>query len=262
MDTRLANHTVLVTGASGGIGRAISELLVAEGANLVAHYHGNRESAEELSSQHPERVLPLRADLRVLDDVAAMFRAATNRFGRVDGVVANAGVWPADDRPIDHLPLERWRDTMASDVESVYLTCNGFFAHLREQPRHAASLVIIGSTAAIFGEEGHSDYAAAKAAITFGLTRTLKNEIVRVTPQGRVNAVCPGWTATPMSDDSIADAEARRRVYATMPLAKIATPMDIAPIVVFLLSPHLAGHISGEVITVAGGMEGRLLRQP
>ena len=261
MDTRLANHTILVTGASGGIGRAISELLLEEGANVIAHYHSNRASAEQLAALQPKHTLAVHADLRDAKQVDSMFAAAIKRFKRIDAIVANAGIWPPEDLPIDQLPLERWKNTIESDLTSVYLSCASFFAHLRAQPREFAAIVIIGSTAAIFGEEGHSDYAAAKAAITFGLTRTLKNEIVRLAPHGRVNAVCPGWTATPMSDDSIEDAEAKQRVFATMPLAKIATPDDVASMVVFLLSPHLAGHISGQVITIAGGMEGRLLHQ-
>jgi 3-oxoacyl-[acyl-carrier protein] reductase len=151
---------------------------------------------------------------------------------------------------------------MDADLTSVYFTCSRFFAHLRAMPRDHASVVIVGSTAAIFGEEGHSDYAAAKAAITFGMTRTLKNEIVRLAKFGRVNAVCPGWTATPMSDAEIENEAQQRQVLATMPLAKIATSCDIANLIVFLCSPSLAGHVSGQVITVAGGMEGRLLHQP
>jgi 3-oxoacyl-[acyl-carrier protein] reductase len=241
MDTQLTNHTVLVTGASGGIGSAICALLLEEGANVIAHFHTNRASAEALAAQHPNQVLVVQADLRDAKQVEAMYAAAIDRFGRIDAVVANAGVWPAEHQSIDQLPIERWRDTMESDLSSVYYTCSNFFAHLRTMPREHASVVIIGSTAALFGEEGHSDYAAAKSAITFGLTRTLKNEIVRLARHGRVNAVCPGWTATPMSDETIEDEAARRRVFATMPVAKIATPADVANIIVFLLSPHLAG---------------------
>jgi len=262
MDTLLRGQTILVTGASGGIGSAICELLLEEGANVVAHAHANRLGVEALERQAPQRVLAVQADLRDAEQTEGMFSSAIERFSRIDSIVANAGVWPTEHAAIDELPLERWRDTMSSDLDSVAFTCARFFAHLRSQPRDEASVVIIGSTAAVFGEEGHSDYAAAKAAITFGLTRTLKNEIVRLAKFGRVNAVCPGWTATPMSDAQIENDAQQRKVFATMPLAKIATPRDIANLVVFLCSSNLAGHISGQVVTVAGGMEGRMLHQP
>jgi len=122
-------------------------------------------------------------------------------------------------------------------------------------------LTIIGSSAAVFGEENHSDYAAAKAAITYGLTRSLKNEIVRIAPKGRVNAVCPGWTQTPMAKAGLTDEVAVNRAMQTRAIPKVAQPEDVAPLVVFLASDTLAGQITGQIITVAGGMEGRVLHK-
>jgi len=262
MDSKLSGQTVLVTGASGGIGRATSELLLDEGAHVVVHYHANRTSADEIVRRAPDRALAVQADLRDAKQVEAMYAVAIKRFGTIDSIVANAGIWPKAYETVDQIELDRWRNTMDSDLTSVFFTCKQFFAHVRSAPREHASVVIIGSTAAIFGEEGHSDYSAAKAGITFGLTRSLKNEIIRIAKFGRVNAVCPGWTVTPMSEAEIEDEQQKRKVFATMPLAKLGTPEDCANIIVFLLSPHLAGHLSGQIITVAGGMEGRLLHQP
>jgi NAD(P)-dependent dehydrogenase (short-subunit alcohol dehydrogenase family) len=126
-------------------------------------------------------------------------------------------------------------------------------------PRESASIILVGSTAAIFGEADHADYSAAKAAMTYGLTRTLKNEIVRLAPRGRVNCVCPGWTDTPMAAEHLSDPELFQRVTATRPIRDIARPEDIAWPIVFLASDALAGHLSGTILPVAGGMEGRLL---
>ncbi len=120
------------------------------------------------------------------------------------------------------------------------------------------NLVLVGSTAGQFGEAGHADYAAAKSAIQVGLLLSLKNEIVRVALNGRVNAVAPGWTYSPMTS-GVLDQDVVDRVTRTMALRKVATADDIARAVVTLASDKLSGHITGEVVTVAGGMEGRTI---
>jgi 3-oxoacyl-[acyl-carrier protein] reductase len=120
----------------------------------------------------------------------------------------------------------------------------------------------------VFGEAGHADYAAAKSAMAFGLTRSLKNELARLAPHtrdycgGRINCVCPGWTVVPRSAAKLRDPKIIRQVTATMALSKIARPGDIASAVVFLSSDALAGHITGQTLVIAGGMEGRTLWQP
>ena len=119
-------------------------------------------------------------------------------------------------------------------------------------------MVLVGSTAGLFGEAGHADYSSAKAAMTHGLLLSLKNEIVRGAPNGRVNLVAPGWTVTPMTESEL-NQELVDRVTATMALRKVATAEDVARAIVFLCSPAASGHVTGQVITVAGGMEGRLL---
>ena len=118
--------------------------------------------------------------------------------------------------------------------------------------------MLVGSTAGLFGEAGHADYAAAKAAIVSGLLPSLKNEVVRIAPRARVNAVCPGWTESPMTRGSL-DEETLKRVTRTMALTKVAQPEDVAAQVVALASDRLSAHVTGQIVTVAGGMEGRLL---
>jgi len=122
-------------------------------------------------------------------------------------------------------------------------------------------LVLVASTAAIFGEAGNADYAAAKSAIAYGLARSLKNEIAQIAPRGRVNVVAPGWTVTPMTAGHL-EADAVARATATMPLRKVAEAEDIAAAIVWAASPVAAGHVTGQIITVASGMEGRLLNDP
>ncbi|HAZ27044.1 TPA: oxidoreductase [Candidatus Acetothermia bacterium] len=262
MDAGLEDKVVLVTGASGGIGGAAARTFDREGAKLVLHGHRNLGNLGQLQGELTGESLVVSADLTQEGEVEHLFRKAYDRFRRLDIVVANAGIWPAANEPIHRMNLDRWNSTIATDLTSVFLCAREFFRLLEKSKPDAAALVIVGSTAAVFGEEGHADYAAAKAGITYGLTRSLKNEIVRIVPRGRVNAVCPGWTLTPMSEDGLKDPQLVTRVLQTRALKRIARPEDVAQAIAYLSSDRLAGHISGEILTVAGGMEGRLLHLP
>src|SRR5438132_9167510 len=247
METGLAGKRVLVTGASGGIGGACVRAFAAEGAEVVAHYHRGRERAEALGD-----VTVVGADLTREDEVDRLFAEA----GRLDVCAAVAGVWPSEDVPIWELPLERWRATLDANLTASFLTARAF---LREVERNqGGSLVLVGSTAGIFGEAGHADYAAAKSAILVGLLLSLKNEVVRIAPRARVNAVAPGWTESPMTR-GLVDEERVRALSRTMALRKVAQPEDVARQVVVLASDELSGHVTGQVVTVAGGMEGRVV---
>ena len=200
----------------------------------------------------------LQADLTDEHEVDRLFAAARSALGRIDVCAAVAGVWPSQDVPVWELPLERWEQTVRQNLTSSFLTARGF---LREVERNGhGSLVLIGSTAGLVGEAGHADYAAAKSAVLGGLLLSLKNEVVRVAPRARVNAVAPGWTETPMTRGHV-DPEDVRRVSRTMALRKVAEPNDIARQVVVLASDELSGHVTGQVITVAGGMEGRVIHE-
>lgn len=256
MDTGLADSTVLITGASGGIGRSIARAFADEGAFCGLHFHQHAERVAGIA----EHGLPLQADLRREDDTRRMFRVLVEARRRIDAVVVNAGIWVAEPVPLERMSLAQWNETLGSDLTSAFLTCRAFLGHLADQPRDAASIVLVGSTAALFGEQGHADYASAKAGLVYGLTLSLKNEIVRLAARGRVNCVCPGWVATPMVSGSLVDSAVVERATATMPLRKIASPEDVARAVVFLTSDRLAGHVSGAILPVAGGMEGRRLR--
>jgi 3-oxoacyl-[acyl-carrier protein] reductase len=247
METGLAGKRVLVTGASGGIGGACARAFAAEGAEVVAHYHRGRERAEALG------VAVVGADLTREDEVERMFAEA----GRLDVCAAVAGVWPSEDVPVWELPLARWRETLDANLTATFLTARGFVRQLDGD----GALVLVGSTAGIFGEAGHADYAAAKSAVLGGLLLSLKNEAVRQSPGARVNAVAPGWTESPMTRGHVSE-EQVGRITRTMALRKVAQPEDVARQVVALASPLLSGHVTGQVVTVAGGMEGRVVHDP
>lgn len=261
MRSGLDGHVVLITGASGGIGSETARAFAEEGARLVLHYNSNREGAEALAKELGSETVVVQADVSDESAVEAMYAKALGAFSRLDALVVNAGIWIADEVPVHAMTLEQWRRTMDADLTGAFLSCRGFLRHVADVPRDDASIVLVASTAALFGEENHTDYAAAKAAMAYGMTRSLKNEIVRIAPRGRVNCVCPGWVDTPMAAASMEDPTAIPRVTATMALRKIAQPADVARAIVFLTSPLLAGHLSGTIMPIAGGMEGRWLHQ-
>jgi len=267
MNTDLAGKVVLITGASGGIGSTIAKKFAGEGARLVLHYRDGKSRVAELRLELPGvEVLPVQADLTEESDVRRLFTAAIKEFGHVDILIANAGSWETGDVPLQEMSLKQWRATLDAVLTSTFLCAREFFKLVARQ--EFGNAVLIASTAAVFGEAGHADYASAKAAMAYGLTRTLKNEISRLAPHtknycgGRVNCICPGWTVVPRNAGKLADATVVRKVTATMALPKIARPDDIANAAVILSSDKLSGHITGQTLVIAGGMEGRLLWQP
>jgi 3-oxoacyl-[acyl-carrier protein] reductase len=257
MDTGLADRHVLVTGASGGIGAACARAFAAEGARVFVHYHLGRERAEAVAAELGGAPIGA-ADLTREDEVDRLFDEARGALGPVDVCAAVAGVWPQEDEPVWKLPLERWESTLRANLTATFLTARAFLGEV-ERTGHG-SLVLVGSTAGLFGEAGHADYAAAKSAIAHGLTLSLKNEIVRIASRARVNCVCPGWTESPMTRGHV-DPERVERISRTMALRKVARPEDVARQVVILASDELSGHVTGQIVTVAGGMEGRVIHE-
>ena len=246
---------MLVTGASGGIGAACARGFAAEGARVLIHYHRGRERADALADELGGMPVA-QADLTVEADVDRLFDEARAALGSVNVCAAVAGVYPAEDVPVWELSLDRWEETIRANLTATFLTARAF---LREVERTGhGSLVLVGSTAGVFGEQGHADYAAAKSGILGGLLLSLKNEVARTSTTARVNAVAPGWTVSPMTRGLLDDAHVER-ITRTMPLRKVAMPEDVAAHVVVLASDRLSGHVTGQVVVVAGGMEGRLV---
>lgn len=266
MQPDLQHKGILITGASGGIGSELAIALSRSGAHCFLHCHRNQAAAEALASQvqadHPfSRLAVQAADLRDESQVESLFASFESWCHTPHGLVVNAGIWPARATPLRDMSLGQWRKTLDVNLTGAFLTCRGFLQLLSRRQARSASIVLIGSTAGLYGEEGHADYAASKAALT-GLMLSLKNEIVRQVPMGRVNLIHPGWVATPMAAASLADAELVDRVTSTMALRKVAQPHDVATLATFLLADNLSGHLTGVALPVAGGMEGRLLHTP
>ncbi len=262
MDLGLNGRTAFVTGASGGIGRAIAEAFAGEGCNVVCHaFRGGKRLREWLSTRPwKDRALVVEADARRPAELEGAWGPARERFGRVDICVANAGARPPASARLDEASEERIRETIESSLLVSVWTARAFMASLARTGADGSALLFIGSTAATFGERGYADYATAKAGLV-GLMLTLKNEIVALDPRGRVNLLVPGWTATHVDRPELNNLDLLRRVAQTMPLRQIARADDIAKAAVWLCSAA-ARHVTGQSLTVAGGMEGRVLWQP
>jgi len=259
VDSELSGTRILITGASGGIGQATARAFADEGSALALHCHRNRSAATALADALDTDTVVVQGDLCEEDATDLVFQRAIDALGGLDVLVVNAGIWESTATPVYAMSLLQWRATIDADLTSAFLSCRAFLRHVAECRPQSAAIVLVGSTAALFGEAGHADYAAAKAGMIHGLLPSLKNEIVQLAPRGRVNGVCPGWTDTPMAAAGLASLSEVDRVLSTMSLRKIARPENVAQTIVWLSSDRLAGHISGAIVPVAGGMEGRLL---
>jgi len=255
VDTGLAGHGVLVTGGAGGIGAAIVAAFAAEGARVAVHYRTSESQAGVLAEKFGG--IAIAADLTDEAQADALIPAAVAGSGRLDVVVANAGYWPHEDVAIWDMSLDRFEAIVAANLTSAFLTARGFMRRARSTGK--GSLVFGGSTAGIYGEAGHADYASAKGAVISGLLLSAKNEATRIGAGIRVNAVCPGWTVTPKREQEGVDPDLVERATSTMAIKKLGRPEDVAAQIVVLASETLSGHMTGQVVTVAGGMEGRII---
>jgi 3-oxoacyl-[acyl-carrier protein] reductase len=242
----LKGKIALVTGGSRGIGRATAIMLGRAGADVGITYHTRGDDAKAVAKEI--KALGRRSwvgggDLGDSAVVERLFQDFRSQFGRLDLFVGNAGIWPVEAVPLRDLPLERWRETMQANLDSIYFTTR---AALRMMPA-GGRVILIASTAAQRGESFHADYAASKGAM-IALTKSLA---VECAPGITVNCVAPGWVDTEMAEPAYVDG-GRDRISQTIPMGRPASPEDIAGPIVFLCS-DLARHITGEVLNVNGG---------
>ncbi|MFW9767254.1 MAG: SDR family NAD(P)-dependent oxidoreductase [Candidatus Thorarchaeota archaeon] len=258
MNFGIEGKHILITGASGGIGLVTARMFLEEGAIVTGTYKTSDESMQELKAKYSDSLKIIRVDQTSEEEVRNLFDDAYQTFGRVDVLVANAAISNPEGRAIQDMTLDQWNETLRVNLTGSFLCAKYFFSNLEKYPGDSASLILVGSTAGLFGEAWYVDYSTSKAAM-HGMMMSLKNEIVHLAPRGRVNLVNPGWTMTPMAEKALSDRDMVRRIHQTIPMRKTAVPEDIAGAILYLASDKLAGHVSGQTITVAGGMEGRVL---
>jgi len=245
----LANKVAVVTGGSRGIGAATVKMLVAAGARVMFAYEKNKRAADEVvAACGKEKCAGLAISLDDAASAKKLIEAAVQRFGQLDILIANHGVWPSQDIAISQMSDAQWRRTVAINLDSVFGLVKYAVAQMKQQ-RSGGHVVLVSSTAGQRGEAYHCDYAATKGAL-ISMVKGLSTELA---PDSiYVNCVAPGWVDTDMAAPALNDADMRRRVLEKIPLGRVATPEEIAAPILFLCTPH-AGFVTGEIFNVNGG---------
>jgi 3-oxoacyl-[acyl-carrier protein] reductase len=228
-------------------------LFVGAGARVLFNYEKSKAPAEHLVKElGEENCAAMACNLSGTETAHDLVAAAVKRFGRLDILVANHGVWPPQDAPIEKMADAQWRSTMAINLDSVFALVKHSVAQMKKQGKRdgaAGHIVLVSSTAGQRGESFHCDYAATKGAL-ISMVKGLSTELAR---DGiYVNSVAPGWVDTDMSKSALNDPETRKRIFAAIPLGRVATAEEIAGPILFLCSQY-SGFITGEVFNVNGG---------
>ncbi len=249
----LSGKVALISGGSRGIGAATVRMFVVAGARVVFNYRKARAEAEQLARECGENnCVALPCDLTGTETARELVAATVKRFGRLDVLVANHGIWPPEDKPIDQMSEAQWRSTVATNLDSVFALVKHSVAQMKKQGKSgsaAGHIVLVSSTAGQRGEAFHCDYAATKGAL-ISMVKGLSTELA---PDGiYVNCVAPGWVDTDMSTPALKDPKTRAAIFATIPLGRVGKPEEIAAPILFLCTEY-ARFITGEVFNVNGG---------
>jgi 3-oxoacyl-[acyl-carrier protein] reductase len=249
----LSGKVALISGGSRGIGAATVRMFTAAGATVAFSYRSARAQAEALAKECGASLChPMACNLNSPEAAGSLVTETVNHFGRLDILVANHGIWPPPDVPIEHMSEQQWGSTMSINLDGVFGLVKHTVAQMKTQSRNAGPaghIVLISSTSGQRGEAFHCDYSATKGAL-ISMTKGLSTELA---PAGiYVNCVAPGWVNTDMSAGTLADPKAGEQIRRTIPLGRAGTPEEIAGPILFLCTEH-ASFITGEVFNVNGG---------
>jgi 3-oxoacyl-[acyl-carrier protein] reductase len=249
----LYGKVALITGGSRGIGAATVRMFAAAGAKVAFSYQKARAQADALAKECGADVcFPIASNLNTPEAARALVAETVQHFGRLDIMVANHGVWPVEEVPIERMTDEQWRSTMSINLDAVFGLVKHTVAQMKQQSPNgnpAGHIVLISSTSGQRGEPFHCDYSATKGALISmvkGLATELASEGIYV------NAVAPGWVDTEMSAAALHHPTSGDQIRRTIPMGRVGKPEEIAAPVLFLCTEH-AGFITGEIFNVNGG---------
>jgi 3-oxoacyl-[acyl-carrier protein] reductase len=274
MNLTLNSKVALITGGSRGIGAAAVRAFADARAKVVFNYHSSKAQAEDLAREcGAENCRAAQGDLSTTEAARQLVSSTVSAFGRLDILVANHGIWPPEDAPIDRMSDEQWHRTIAVNLDSVFSLVKHSVAQMKKQAAASAKssagtkpgvssesasgsssgaaghIVLISSTSGQRGEAFHCDYAATKGAL-ISMVKGLSTELAR--DRIYINAVAPGWVDTDMSAPALNDPITRDKIFRGIPLGRVGTPQEIAGPILFLCTPY-AGFITGEIFNVNGG---------
>ncbi|NER84992.1 MAG: 3-oxoacyl-[acyl-carrier-protein] reductase [Leptolyngbya sp. SIO1D8] len=242
----LKDKVAIVTGASRGIGRAVALVLASEGAHVVVNYARSSNAADEVVAQVVEAggsAIALQADVSKADQVDALIKATMDKWGRVDVLVNNAGI--TRDTLLLRMKPEDWQAVIDLNLTGVFLCTRAVSKIMLKQ--RSGRIVNIASVAGLMGNPGQANYSAAKAGVV-GFTKTVAKEL---SSRGiTVNAVAPGFIKTDMTDDLTNTEE----ILKLIPLGRYGQPDEVAGVIRFLAADPAAGYMTGQVLTIDGGM--------
>jgi NAD(P)-dependent dehydrogenase (short-subunit alcohol dehydrogenase family) len=237
----------LITGAAQGIGRRTAEVLAQRGFSLALNdLRSPIETIAQVRS-HGVDALEVLGDVSDEAAVSRMAESVMSHYGRIDVLVNNAGI--SSIAPAEEITVSEWRRVMDINLLGPFLLCRAFGRIMLQQK--SGSIINVASVAGLLGVADRAAYNASKHGLV-GLTRTLAAEWGG---RGvRCNAVCPGWVKTPM-DDSAQDAGlyADRDITGRVPMARFATPDDVAQAIAFLADPAQSSFVNGHALSVDGG---------
>ena len=244
----LKDRVALVTGGSRGIGKAVVDLLAVSGAHVVVNYVSDEEAAAATVSMargYGVQAFAIRADVSQTSEADQLVRETVDRFGRIDFLICNAGIWEGG--PVESISEELWDKTLGINLKGTWSVCRAAVPLMKQ--KRFGRIVIVSSTAGQRGEANVSNYAASKGG-QISFTKSLAPELAAFGIN--VNCVAPGWVETEMTADVVADSTRLESINQTIPVGRMAKPEEIAAPIVFLCS-EWANHITGEVLNVNGG---------
>ena len=242
-----AGKTAIVTGASRGVGRATALRLAESGADVVVNYLSNDAEAfetVEMCQNQGAGAIAVAADVSEFSGAQEIAKVALERFGRIDLLVCNAGVW--DGAPIEDMTEEVWNKVINTNLKSAWAMTKACVPAMKKQA--SAAIVMVSSTSGQRGEANYSNYSASKGG-QIAFTKALASELC---PKIRVNAVAPGWIETAMVREVFEDNAYLEEQLSKIPLHRMATTDDVALSICFLLSDW-SRHITGEILNINGG---------